>query len=255
MKFAAALATLLVALAGALHAEEYPATLEWAEVATLSTPLSGRVASVRVEVGDRVKKGSVLATLDTRTFDAELKRAEAEVRRFEAGFTEAEREYKHAQELHKRTVLSNTELQNAELAFATQQANLRRAHADVALARLNLEFAVVKAPFDGVVIERTVQAGETVANQYQVTPMLRLASTERWLARIWADPSRAARLEKGTGLRAVVQGETLDARVRAVGLASRTDAAGGVRVAVDVEILPGRSTLLAPGLPVRVDVP
>ena len=236
-------------------AADYPATLDWAEVATIATPLSGRIAQVRADVGDRVVKGTVLASLDSRGYDAELKRAEAELKGLHATFAETEREYTRAKELYERTVLSTTELQQAEVAFNAGQAQLRRAEASVALARLNLEYSQIRAPFDGIVIERRVHPGETVANQFQVTPMLRVASSDHWIARAWVDAAAIARLKRGETVSVKALDRALTGTVRAIGLASRVEANGEVAIAVDISVETTGEPALAPGLPATVTLP
>ncbi|MGF1546382.1 MAG: efflux RND transporter periplasmic adaptor subunit [Thiotrichales bacterium] len=245
----------LFAPAPTLLAADYPATIDWADVARLGTPLSGRVASVSVEVGARVKQGAVLATLDRRGYEAELKRAEAELKRLQATFAETEREYNRARELFERTVLSTTELQQAETAFNAGQASLHAADANVTLARLNLEYSQVRAPFDGVVIERNVHPGETVANQLQVSPLLRVASVTRWVARAWVDPATGAGLRPGTEVAVTVLGQRLTGTLRGIGLASRTDASGATGIALDITFRAGDALTLAPGLPAMVTLP
>jgi len=107
----------LLILGFAANALEFPATLSWADSVTLSTPLSGIVSDINVEEGDMVKKNQLLATLDSRPYKADLKRAKAELRRLKSRFEDAKRAYQRAQELYGRTVLSQTDLQTAEVTF------------------------------------------------------------------------------------------------------------------------------------------
>ncbi len=106
------LSMLLVIMMTAAGAAAAPvARLVRADVTTLSTPLSGRIDTIRVKVGDRVKKGQLLATLDARPWRAELKRARAALQGLKSRAEEARRALDRARELFDRTVLSQTDLQ------------------------------------------------------------------------------------------------------------------------------------------------
>ncbi|MGV6818644.1 MAG: efflux RND transporter periplasmic adaptor subunit [Thiotrichales bacterium] len=158
----------------AAQAAEYSATVEYAAPLKLSTTVSGRVTSVKVEPGASVDKGQLLATIDPRPFQAAKKRAEAELIRLKNAATLAQRDYGQAQELYDRTVLSNTELQDAELRAADARALLQRGEAELLQAKLNLEYSQIRAPIAGQVLAVNVQPGQTVINNLQATPMITL---------------------------------------------------------------------------------
>ena len=207
-------------------AEELPATLTWADSATLSTPLSGIVSDVKVEVGDLVEKGQLLAALDSRPYKAGLKRAEAEQQRLKSCFEDAEREYQHAQELYDRTVLSQTDLQTAEVAFTTSKAEFHRAEADVNLAKLDLEYSQVYAPFAGQIVGRYIQSGEVVVNKLKVMPMLRLAKTGHVTASAQINISAATSLVLGVEVTVQTAGKTYPAIIQQLGYTGENAATG-----------------------------
>jgi RND family efflux transporter MFP subunit len=209
---------LLVTLLGTpgVNAEELPATLRWAESSTLSTPLSGRIGVIKVEVGDRVKKNALLAALDPRPWQAEVKRAEADVSRLQAQLRIAERELRHATELYDRTVLSTTALEDAQARFDGLSAELKRAEAELELARLNIEYSQLRAPYAGIITERNIHAGETVSNRYVVTPMLRIARTDRLLAVARITPQQSRNLAVGQAVDVILDGERFTGKVRQI---------------------------------------
>ncbi len=207
---------LLVAAFGVnpLLAEEISATIRWAEISTISTPLSGRISTIKVQVGDAVKKDALLATLDPRPWRAALKRAQAEVARLQGDLKDVQREYDRAKELFDRTVLSTTALQTAETRFNVASATLQRAEADLELARLDLEYSQLRAPFTGVITERNINNGETVANRCNITPMIRIARTGDLLAVAKITPQQAEALQSGQQLIVRVDGESYQGIVR-----------------------------------------
>ncbi len=217
---------LLVLLTAVLtaNAVEFPATLSWSDSVTLSTPLSGIVSEVKVEVGDVVEKGQLLAALDSRPYDAGLKRAEAELQRLKSRFEDAEREYQRAQELYDRTVLSQTDLQTAEVTFTTAQAEYHRAEAEVSLAKLDLEYSQIHAPFTGQIVGRHVQIGEVIVNKLKVTPMLRLARTGPVFARARAGISEVASLVLGAQVSVHAAGKSYTAVISRLDASSTNSA-------------------------------
>ncbi len=207
---------LLLLPAGIAVSEELPATIRWAETTTLSTPLSGRVGVVKVETGDRVERNALLAALDPRPFRAEVERAEAEVTRLRARLKIAERELRHAEELYDRTVLSTTAMEDAQVRFDTASAALAEAEAALTLARLDLEYSQLRAPFAGIVTERNINPGETVSNRCDVTPMIRLARSDRLVAIARVTPQQAAGLHKGQEIDITIAGQRHQGHVKQI---------------------------------------
>jgi len=99
----------------ALWAADVPATLQWSQRVELSPPVSGVVQAVNVEVGDLVKKGQVLLTLDSTAYQARVAENQSEITRLNAEVEEAKRDLDRVQELYQRTVVSTTELDQAKL--------------------------------------------------------------------------------------------------------------------------------------------
>lgn len=142
---------------------------------SLSLPVSGVVAEVMVEKGQKVKQGEVLLRLDERYAKARLRAASARVSRQRPGRDEAKRELERAEELFDRTVLSEVELQQAKIDFAQKDAALEEARAEEMQARLDLEYSVLKAPFDLVVINSHVVPGQAVVNELSAVPLIEVA--------------------------------------------------------------------------------
>jgi len=154
----------------------------------VGTEVSGIIEIVAVNYNDRVKAGQVLAELDTDTLEAQvlksqaaLESAQANLLDARAGIVEAHNELKrlqHVRELSKGKVPSRHDLDAAEAAFKRSQAKEAGAMAQIAEAnatlRVNqtsLEKAIIRSPIDGIVLERKVEPGQTVAASLQ-TPVL-----------------------------------------------------------------------------------
>lgn len=219
----------------AVCAAEVAATLDWAGRVTLGTPVSGVVQAVLVQPGERVAKGQELVRLDPRSFEAALAGAEARRDRSTPERAEAEREVERAQELYDRTVLSNHELELARIALARADAEQRMAEAAVEQARLDLEYSVVRAPYDALVLERLVEPGQTIVTRERSVPMVTLAETGRFIARVDVEPEIAAALEPGREVELSVGADTGKGRVERVHF-DPLPGANGPRHRVDVAV-------------------
>lgn len=125
----------------------------------LTTPVSGVVKEVYVQVGQRVKKGDKLLALDDTRLKALVMEAEAGLMRVKQETEDADRELKRAEELYERGVSTTTELDTAKLRHARATATYREVEARLIIAQKNLDDAVLRAPFDGVVKVREAEPG------------------------------------------------------------------------------------------------
>ncbi|MBI5854860.1 MAG: efflux RND transporter periplasmic adaptor subunit [Nitrospirae bacterium] len=114
--------------------------------ATLSSRIQGTIDRLLVREGDRVSKGQTLIQLDSRDVQAELARASAEVENARA-------QLNRMKALFTEDAVSKQEVENATRAFKVAEANRK-----AVLAQLS--YTVVKAPFDGIITEKKVEAGE-----------------------------------------------------------------------------------------------
>ncbi|HEY0634327.1 MAG TPA: efflux RND transporter periplasmic adaptor subunit [Gammaproteobacteria bacterium] len=160
-------------------------TLQPVNRVEIGSELSGTIASVEVDFNDHVEAGAVLARLDTEILEARITEAQASVESAKARVTEAvatvnETRLKLArcQELLKQQMCSRSERDTLKAAYERAQANdtMMRAQASMAQAALdaqqtNLRKAVIRAPIGGVVLDRKVEPGQTVAASFQ-TPVL-----------------------------------------------------------------------------------
>ncbi|MEM8933115.1 MAG: efflux RND transporter periplasmic adaptor subunit, partial [Acidobacteriota bacterium] len=124
------------------------------------TKILGRVAAVSVEEGQRVRRGEVLARLESADLDAAVGQAEAAVAMAEATRENAEVHEARLRDLHSRGSVTDKNLEDAVAGLRTAEAALARAEAAVAAARVTLSYARVVAPFDGWVVGKHVEAGD-----------------------------------------------------------------------------------------------
>lgn len=164
-------------------------TVQPRRLVEVSSELSGIVREVFVDYNSRVEKGQVLARLDTARLEAAVASAEARreaararVIEAEATLSEKARDLERKRELVARRVAPPSELDLAEAAhnravaaLASAQADVAVAEAELRLAEINLEKASILAPIDGVVLQRNVDPGQTVAASLQAPRLFTIA--------------------------------------------------------------------------------
>jgi len=130
--------------------------------ATVSAQTSGQVTEVNYDVNDFVAKGSVLVRIREAQQSAQLDRAEAEVRAARARQLEASKRYKRAKDLFSRKTISQSDFDAAKASLDASKAQSEAAQAAVSQAKESLAYTMVQAPYDGIVVDRHVEVGETV---------------------------------------------------------------------------------------------
>jgi RND family efflux transporter MFP subunit len=130
--------------------------------ATLSSRIQGTIDKVLVREGTKVSKGQLLIKLDSRDLQADLARAHAEVENAKAHLD-------RMNQLYVEDAVSKQEMENATRGYRVAEANRKAVEAQ-------LSYTAVKAPFDGVITEKRVEAGE-LASPGQ--PLLRMEDSQR----------------------------------------------------------------------------
>jgi membrane fusion protein (multidrug efflux system) len=211
---------------------------------------AGRVVDVSIEAGDRVEEGQVLLRLDIGRPASASQAANAAVAQSEARLNQARREQARTKKLVQTGGLPEQRLDDAEDAVRLASAARDAARAEARLARRGLTDAVVRAPFGGTIVERTVELGEYVTPG---SPLLTLADTSLLKARVLLDPREA--IDVTAGRKALVSvyarpGEVFSGKVVRVGevIDPRTR-----RLPVEIE-LDDHGGRLRPGLVARFSV-
>jgi multidrug efflux system membrane fusion protein len=205
-------------ISGQLMARDLEAVTEWNNQVELTTPVSGMVGRINVDVGTKVKRGELLVELDQRGYQSKLAAAESRVEATSQQNEEAKRELNRALELYDRTLLSDHERKQAEIAAAVSDAAYREAEARLVEIRLQREYSRITAPFDGIVQSMHIQPGQAVVNRQAAVPLLTLIDSSRMKAIAVVDEQSAIGLKQGMRVQVGVRGEWLDGAVHQLGL-------------------------------------
>ena len=246
--------------------------------------VSGQVTKVYVDFNSPVTKGQVLAEIDPTRLRARAQQARAQVATAEASLAQAqasvsrtgtdiliqEREYGRRAQLAERGFVSKSGLDTASSALASARAGTRTAAAQVASARaqiaqanaelssalLDLSRTTIIAPASGVVINKLVEPGTTVAASFQTPNLFEIAAdTTRMQVEASVDEADIGQVRDGQGVRFTVDsypGETFAATVRQIRkAATETQNVVSYLVILDVDNKQGK---LLPGMTANVEI-
>ncbi len=168
-------------------------TLEAVATVLVGTQVSGQISEILADFNTEVKKGDVIARIDPLSFQNSVEKAEAEVgiaeatlKKAQVALSEAEDEEERKRKLATSGAGSAVELSKAtaarDLAAAEVQnaaATVDKSKAELKQARLDLERSQIRSPVNGVVIQRNVEQGQTVAAELQAPTLFVIAQDLR----------------------------------------------------------------------------
>ena len=186
-------------------------TLRARQSATLSFEPSGRVAGIEVDEGDRFDEGEALASIDRRRLEGQQREIEGEIEAAEAALDLARQEERRQRELNKDGAGTERELDQAIAERRRLEGQLNSLVGREAVIAANLEDAVLRAPFDGIVVERMVERGSIVSAG---TPAFRVMNPQTLEARIGVPGRYAEDWQAGDAVRLRVDGESVEGEVR-----------------------------------------
>ena len=123
----------------------------------LSFAVGGTVEKVEAKLGDKVKKGQVLAELDRQPFVLAVRDAEAGLSKAQANLVERRANYERYSALYESNNASKAELDEARASFDSAKSQVKAAQAQLGLARRDLRKTQIKAPFDGTISVKEIE--------------------------------------------------------------------------------------------------
>ena len=170
--------------------------LEPKRQAEVRSEVSGTVAEVAVSEWVPVRRGDVLARLDARETEASLAMARAEVARAEAADSRAARELERARRLRDAGLATQQMLDDSQTERDAARAAVDAARAQQAYAQSRRDKVVLRAPLDGVVALRAIDAGDYVENMGSA-PLFRVVDNSLFDLKVTVPAGRSARLAVG----------------------------------------------------------
>jgi RND family efflux transporter MFP subunit len=130
----------------------------------IKSKASGEIVNLPVEEGDFVKKGALIAQLDQKDEKEQVAQDEANLAIAQAELKQAQRSFDRQEELFKRNLISAEERDQIELSLAIAKGKLVQATTALERSRERLSEAVVRAPIDGVILQKYVEVGQIIAS-------------------------------------------------------------------------------------------
>ena len=208
---------------------------------TVSCQITGVIETIHVDRGTLVTKGQPLATLHMGEFDAD-------VRQMKENMELAKAQLERAKALSAGNIMSKSDLDTARAQYAVAVANWEKSKAV-------REYAVVRAPFAGVVTEKYARVGQKVIDVQNI-PLFKITAFEPLLARIYVPEKDLMTIRRGAAVDVVPVTFPQARTTGTVEFISPTvdPASGTFQVIVRVRREPARS-ILRPGLAVQVRLP
>jgi HlyD family secretion protein len=146
-------------------------TIEAITTVEVGTQVSGILQHVYVDFNDNVKQGQLLAKLDETSLRAQLDQSQSAVNQAQAQLTYQEATYNRLKVLRDKELIAQGDFDQAVYNYENSKGSLSNAKSALARAQVNLDYATITSPIDGVVLNRAVEEGQTVAASFN-TPTL-----------------------------------------------------------------------------------
>jgi HlyD family secretion protein len=154
-------------------------TLNPVVLVSVGTQVSGMVKGLHADFNDHVEKGQVLLELDPALLQATAKQSAANVLNVEASLALATVTEARQRTLLAQDSVARQDYDQARQALHSARAQLAQARAQSARDRTNLAYATIRSPVSGVVVDRQVDVGQTVAASFQTPTLFRIAQDLR----------------------------------------------------------------------------
>lgn len=175
--------------------------MEPPRVIEVKSKASGEVLNMHVETGDVVERGTLLAEIDPRDVRNGFAQADADLEVARARLSTARAQHDRVSELREAGVVTEQELESAALELANANANFIKARTSLELARERLGDVTIRAPIDGVVIQKDVETGQIIASASQNisggTTLLLMADISTMQVRTLVDETDIGRIQPG----------------------------------------------------------
>ncbi|HVO72791.1 MAG TPA: efflux RND transporter periplasmic adaptor subunit [Ignavibacteriaceae bacterium] len=172
----------------------------------VGTQVSGRIDKILVDYNYSVKKGELLAILDTTNLALQVSNAATGLQKTQAQYDVTKATYERDKSLYDKKFISELDFITSKSNYETALANLNSAKSTLAQAKTNLGYAFIHSPINGTIINRNVQEGQTVAASLAAPTLFTIAedlSQMQILADV--DESDIGQIKKGQDVQFTVQ--------------------------------------------------
>jgi HlyD family secretion protein len=172
----------------------------------VGTQVSGTIEKVYIDFNDKVTKRQIIAVLDSSLLRMSVDESHAGVLKAEAQLEEAQENYQRSELLSGKGLLANSDFQSVKTALKNAQASMISATTNMERAEKNLNYAIIRAPINGTVTARNVEAGQTVAASFSTPTLFTIAQDlSKMEIKASVDESDIGQIKQGQSVRFTVQ--------------------------------------------------
>jgi HlyD family secretion protein len=150
-------------------------TLKAITSVVVGTQVSGIVEKLYVDFNSRVKKGQILAELDKVALNSQVDQAQATLESAKASTEYEQSNFERSKALYDKNLIAQADYDLAKFNYEQSKASLKNAKGSYDKAVVNLKYATIYAPIDGVVMNRAVDEGQTVAANFNTPEIFTIA--------------------------------------------------------------------------------
>jgi HlyD family secretion protein len=182
------------------------------ESINIGTELSGIVRHIAVKVGQNVKAGDPLFTLDERSIEAQIRTLESSLEIAKIDAEDAAVQFDIVKNIGSKSAISKEDFSRRKFAALSAEARMIQAEAQLAEARISKERMTVRAPIDGQILSVNLRAGEFApAGANNTDPLIRMGNTDSLHVRVEIDEENAGRITPDAPAKATKRGDTKEA--------------------------------------------
>ncbi len=170
--------------------------------ARLSTRMMGFVNRINVEIGDKVKKGELLVSINNSDLQAKLAQVNAKITQAQAGYNNAEKDYNRFKNLFEENSASQKELDDVTANYEMAKARLEAARQMKNEIQAQFAYVNIRAPFGGVITNKFVEEGD-MANPGM--PLVAMESPDAFEVRASVPESEVSSIKEGTAVQVKVK--------------------------------------------------
>jgi HlyD family secretion protein len=150
-------------------------TVEPIDKVDVGTQVSGVIKNIYVDFNSVVKKGQLLAELDRSTLNAQVLQSKASLASAENELQYREQNFNRVKKLYEGSLVSETEFEEAQYQYNSAKTNVSQLRSKLEQAEVNLSYASIYSPIDGVILNRSIEEGQTVAASFSTPTLFSIA--------------------------------------------------------------------------------
>lgn len=151
-------------------------TIEPVTEVEVGTQVSGIIDKIYADYNSVVTKGQLIAEMDRVTLQSEVASQRAAYNGAKAEYEYQQKNYERNKGLHDKQLISDTDYEQSVYNYEKAKSNYESSQASLAKAERNLSYATITSPIDGVVINRAVEEGQTVASGFETPTLFTIAA-------------------------------------------------------------------------------